>query len=62
MSCAGNSKLLWQCLNSVLLRNNSSSPTLTALTAQALANFFAEKAAKVRAITSICPLAIFSGP
>ena len=39
-----------------------SSPTLSTLTAQALADFFAKKAAKVRAITSLCPPAIFSGP
>ena len=48
-------------MNSVLLRNKSS-PTLTTLTAQALADFFAEKVTKVRAITSTCPPAIFSGP
>ena len=62
MSCAGNSKLLWHCLKSVLLRNKSSSPTLTTLTTQALADFFVEKVAKVRAITSTCPPAIFSEP
>ena len=62
MSCAGDSKLLWHCLNSVLLRNTSSSLTPTTLTAQALADFFADKVAKVRVITSACPPAIFSGP
>ena len=49
-------------MNSELLRNNSSSPTLTTLTTQALADFFAEKVAMVRAITSTCPPTIFSGP
>ena len=62
MSSAGNSKLLWDCLNSPLLRNKSSSPTLTTLTAQVLADFFVEKVAKVREITSTCPPAIISGP
>lgn len=27
MNCAGNSKLLWQCLNTVLLRDSSSAPS-----------------------------------
>ena len=60
--CAGNSNLLWHRLNSVLLRNMSSSPTLTTLTAQTIVDFFVEQFAKVHATTSICPPAIFSGP
>ena len=41
-ACAGNSKLLWRCLNSVLSRDDFSSPCHSALTPQALADFFIE--------------------
>jgi hypothetical protein len=60
--CAGDSKQLWHCLNTVLLRNDHSSPTHSTLTAQALADFFADKVNKVRAATQQCPPATFSGP
>jgi hypothetical protein len=62
LGCAGNSKLLWRCLNSVLLRNNVTSASHSTLTAQALADFFVDKVARVRAATLHCPPATFTGP
>ncbi len=58
----GNSKQLWHCLNTMLQRNDQSSPAHTTLTAQSLANFFVDKVANVRAATLQCPTATFSGP
>lgn len=62
LGCAGSSKLLWRCLNSALLCNNVTSASHSTLTAQALADFFVDKVARVRAVTLHCPLATFTGP
>jgi hypothetical protein len=61
-SCTGSSKLLWRCLNSVLLRNDVTSANLTTRTAQALADFFVDKVALVRAATLHYSPATFTGP
>jgi hypothetical protein len=60
--CSGNSKLLWRCLDSVLLRDVVSTTNNSSLTAQMLADFFISKVTKVRAATQHCPPAYFTGP
>lgn len=60
--CAGSSKLMWRHLNSILLRDQVTTPKNNTLTAQLLADFFTDKVARVRAATQHCPPATFLGP
>ncbi len=60
--CAGNSRQLWRCLNSILMRDNESHVNNVSLTAQALSDFFHDKVAKVRLATQLSPTATFTGP
>ena len=60
--CAGNSCLLWCCLNTMMSADAASTQNDTSLTAQDLSNYFRDKIAKVRAATSSCPPPTFAGP
>jgi hypothetical protein len=60
-TCSGNSKQLWRCLNTILLRDNVPVNT-TVITAQSLSSFFIDKVARVRQATHTCPPAVFTGP
>ena len=51
----GNSKQLWRCFNTILLRDDVSNYRYTSLTAQNLSVFLQDKIAKVRAVTQLCP-------
>jgi hypothetical protein len=59
--CSGNSKQLWRCLNTILLRDNVPVNT-TLITAQSLSSFFIEKVTRVCQATRTCPPAVFTGP
>ena len=50
-NCSGNAQLFWPSLNSILLRTDAYPPASELLTAQALADYFQDKVAKVRANT-----------
>ena len=60
--CAEDSRLLWRCLNDILMREKEPRSSHTSLTAQALSTFFHDKIAKVRAATQSCLPATFTDP
>lgn len=59
--CSSNSKQLWRCLNTILLRGIAPVNS-TVVTAQSLSSFFIDKVIKVRQATHTCPPAVFTGP
>ena len=60
--CAGDSRQLWRTLNSILMRDDITSPGSVSLTAQQLSTFFYDKVAKASAATQSSHPAAFTGP